>query len=194
MTMYTRIVILSTESTMWNTIKEAFKTRNVFWFNLGVLFIVLFAVIYGFLPKVLPEKMVKNKKYATVTFASLAIGLACVFISLASGIGFGLGIGNGSGAGFGDGRGVGVGDGNSGEKQKYTNPGELDITIKGCSVYVDAEEITLEQVLDYIDKKATDSVTVVLIDYYSDYGTYKRVEKILNGLLSEGKYERRRAE
>lgn len=194
MTMYTRIIILSTESTMWNTIKEAFKTRNTFWFNLGLVFVVLFVAIYWFLPRVLPEKMVKNKKYAIVTFTSLAVGLICVFISLASGIGFGLGIGNGNGAGFGDGRGVGVGDGNSTERQKYINPGELDITIKGCSVFVDAEEITLEQVLDCIEKKATDSITVVLIDYYSDYGTYIRIEKILNTLLTEGKYVRRRVE
>ena len=59
-------------------------------------------------------------------------------------------------------------------------------------MYIDDEPVALDKVRDRIKKKNSDSLTVVLIDAYSDYGTYKRVEAILNELLTEGKYEKRK--
>ena len=62
----------------------------------------------------------------------------------------------------------------------------------GKTVYIDDEPVAFEQVRDQVKKKNKDTLTVVLIDAYSDYGVYTRVEAILTELLTEGKYERRK--
>lgn len=194
MMMFTKLAFLATNSSFQKTVKEAWKTRRTGWFNAGIVLVLLFVVLYWILPKVLPEKKVRNSKYATLTIGSLGIGLLCMFISIASGIGFGLGLGNGSGIGVGDGQGVGVGDGNSEGKQKFVVQGEVDITIIGCTILVDAEPVAIEQVAEYVNQKATDNMKVVLIECSADYGTYMKVASILDELLTKDKYEKRKVD
>ncbi|MBO4652448.1 MAG: hypothetical protein J5649_03930 [Lachnospiraceae bacterium] len=187
MTMFTRLGILVTGLSMKATIIEAWKKRLVGWFNVGLICIVAFVALFWILPRFLPKRITKKMKYARTTLAVLALGLLLLLFSLLSGIGFGFGLG-----GRGSSEGIGTGKGDTNKKPKYANEGELDIAVIGKTVYIDDEPFAIEQVRDQIKKKNEDTLTVVLIDAYSDYGIYTRVEAILTELLTEGKYERRK--
>ena len=190
--MYTKLTLLAGKLTMRATILEAWKKRLVGWFNIGLIFLVAFIALFWVLPRFLPKKKTRSKRYAKLTLAALAIGLLLMLLSLLSGIGFGFGIGKGSGFGKGKGSDVGIGEGTTDKQQQYKNEGELDIAITGCTVYIDEEEIPIDKVSDHVLKKYKDSLKVVLIDAYSDYAIYTRVEAILNDLLPKGKYEIRK--
>ena len=187
MMMFTRLGLLATGLSMWGTVIEAWKKRLVGWFYVGLFCIAAFAVLFWILPKFLPKKITKKLKYARITLGVLALGLLLLLFSLLSGIGFGFGLG-----GKGSGSGIGTGAGNTNEQPKYANEGELDIAVIGKTVYIDDEPVAFEQVRDQVKKKNKDTLTVVLIEAYSDYGVYTRVEAILTELLTEGKYERRK--
>jgi len=179
--------LLAAGLSMKLTVLEAWRSRAVGWFRAGVFFIVGFAVLFGVLPRFLPRKTTRRKGYVKASLGVLALGLLLLLYSLLSGIGFGFGLGRGNGR-----SGIGVGAGNTNKEQKYVNEGEIDIAITGSTVYIDAEAVPLDEVRDRIKKKNKDSLTVVLIDAYSDFGTYTRVEAILNELLTETRYEKRK--
>lgn len=187
MTMFTEPGVLLAGLSMHSVIVEAWKKRVVGWFYAGLLCIAAFAILFWILPRFMPKKVTKKIRYVRITLGALGLGLLLLLMSLLSGIGFGFGLGGGNA-----GTGVGLGDGDTNKKQTYAREGEINIAVTGSTVYIDDEPVALDKVRDRIKKKNSDSLTVVLIDAYSDYGTYKRVEAILNELLTEGKYEKRK--
>jgi len=189
MTMYTKIASLSGALSMKDAILEAWKAKLVGWFYVGLAFLVAFTVMFWVLPRFLPKKVTKTGKYVKSTLTILGIGLLLLLLSL--GGGYGIGLGKGKGIGSGDGTGVGVGKGDVKEK-KHVTEGELDIAVTGCTVYVDAEPVEIDRLKARIKDKYDDTLTVVLIDDYSDYGTYRKVISILNEILTENQYEKRK--
>lgn len=187
MTMYIRHALIPVGLSMGGTILEAWKKRLVGWFNVGLIFLAAFIVLFWVLPRFLPRKKSRRKRYTRATMTVLAIALLMILFSLLHGVGFGLGLGKGGGK-----KGLGQGEGNTNKQQDFKREGEIDIAIIGTNVYIDEEPVAIDKVRDQIKKKNSDSLTVVLIDAYSDYGTYTRVETILNKLLMEGKYEKRK--
>ncbi len=187
MTTFIRLTLPTVGLSMGSTILTAWKKRLVGWFNVGLILLVAFAVLFWVLPRFLPKRKTRRKGYVRMTLGVLALGLLLLLYSLLSGIGFGFGLGGGKGK-----KGVGFGDGDSDKVQTYKGEGEIDIAVIGTAVYIDEELIAIDKVRDSVKKKNDDKLTVVLIDAYSDYGTYLRVEAILNELLTEGKYEKRK--
>lgn len=188
MTMFTRLAPLVAGLSMRSTIITAWKNKLTGWFYVGLLFVAGFATLFWILPRFLPRKKTRLKRYMKISMGVLALGLLLLLYSLVAGIGFGFGLGGGKGK-----TGVGSGDGDTNKKQQtYKTEGELDIAIIGTEVYIDEEPVAIDKVRDQVKKKNSDSLTVVLIDAYSDYGTYKRVEAILNELMTAGQYEKRK--
>ena len=187
MTTFTRIAQLSAGLSMRTTILDAWKQRLVGWFYIGLACIVAFAIMFWVIPRFLPVDKKRRKRFARVTMGVLGLGLLLMLYSLLSGIGFGFGLGRGSESG-----GIGLGDGNTNEPQKSGVEGELWITVNGNTVYIDGEPVPIERVQSVLKKSDRDGLTMVLIDDYSDYGTYAQVETILKELLTEGKYKTRK--
>ncbi|MBR6018870.1 MAG: hypothetical protein IK055_01470 [Lachnospiraceae bacterium] len=191
MTMYIRLANILAFTPMRDMISRAMESRKAWLFNTGVGFVVLFVGLSFILPRFIPKKVARNVLYSRLSKTSLGLGLLLIFLSLAWGIGFGFG--KGKGIGIGSGSGVGITENNA-ERKKADIEGELDITITGCTVYVDAVEVPIEEFRDHIQKKDIDNVLVVLIDDYSDYGTYSRVVAILDDLLTGAQYEKRKGQ
>lgn len=190
MTMYTNPVEFLSSSPMRAVIRRAWALRSPGWFWAGIGFFVVFAFLTWGLPIALPKKAVRNALYSRLTKVSLGMGLLCIFLSLSWGIGFGFGLGRGFG--IGDGSGDEAMSVSSRERPKAKAEGELNITITGKTVYVDAEPVPIEEVRDVIEQKDTDRLQVILIDDYSDYATYSKVVAILDDVLANGQYEKRK--
>lgn len=189
MTMFTNVFIAAVPS-MAKTIVEAWKKRLVGFFTVGLILVAAFAVLFWVVPRFLPKKVKKSMKYVKTTLCVLALGLLLMLLSLSAGIGFGLG--KGVGIGVGDGTGIGAGDGETQEKNKYDHEGELNIAVTGSAVYIDSEQVEVEEVQDRVLKEYKNSLKVVLTDDYSDYGTYMKVMSILDNIFSDGRYEKRK--
>ena len=187
MTTFIRLTLPTIGLSMGSTILTAWKKRLVGWFNVGLICIVAFVALFWVLPRFLPKRKTRRRGYVRLTLGVLALGLLLMLYSMLSGIGFGFGLGAGKGK-----KGVGLGDGNTNKEKSYKSEGEIDIAVIGTAVYIDDEPVAVDKVRDQVKKKNDDKLTVVLIDAYSDYGTYMRVEAILNELLTEGKYEKRK--
>ena len=190
MTMYTNPVEFLSSSPMRAVIRRAWALRSPGWFWAGIGFFVVFACLTWGLPIALPKKAVRNALYSRLTKVSLGMGLLCIFLSLSWGIGFGFGLGRGFG--IGDGSGDEAMSVSSQERPKAKAEGELNITVTGRTVYVDAEPVPIEEVRGVIEQKDTDRLQVILIDDYSDYATYSKVVAILDDVLANGQYEKRK--
>ena len=191
MTMFTKLSYSLMGALMRNAIMRAWENRSMAWFGTGVVFLVAFVVMYFVLPRFLSKKIVRARLYSKLTRVALGAGLLCIVLSLS----WGLGLGFGKGSGFGLG---GTGGGKEDAEEKLEKreiavvDGELNITIIGSIVYMDAVQVSVDELREEMEKKDLDRLKVVLIDDYSDYGTYSKVVSILNELLSEGKYEKRK--
>ena len=174
------------------TFIEAWKTKLVAGFYTALILLIAAIVLFWVIPRVWPKKKKRNRKLSKIAIWILALALLLMFFSLFAGIGFGLGLGKGKGAGVGSGTGIGIGKGETNERKQYVTEGELDVAITGCTVYLDAEEVPIDKVQDEIVARYKDSLKVVLIDNYSDYGTYKRVAAILGEMFADGSYEKRK--
>lgn len=193
MTMYIKIAEFLASSPMRRTIAEAWEKRKMGLFVISLILLLGFAFLSWGIPKLLPEKVVRNGRYAKMAMWALGIGLLCLFLSFALGIGFGFGSGKGLGLGEGAGGGESTGETQKRER-KSEKEGEIFVTVTGCTVYVDAEVVPVDTLRDYIAKKDTDRKTIVLIDDYSDYATYAKVVAILDDALADGQYEKRKGE
>lgn len=192
MTMFIEPGFLAEGMSIKGALAQAWKTKLVGWFYFAIVLLVAAIALFWVVPKLWPKKKKRNRKLSKVALWVLAVALFLMFFSLFAGIGFGLGLGKGTGAGVGSGTGIGIGKGETEKRKQYVTEGELDIAVTGCTVYLDAEEVAIDKVQDEIVARYKDTLKVVLIDDYSDYGTYKRVASILSELFADGSYEKRK--